>query len=147
MEVADRVVVMDKGRIEQIGTPEEVYERPATAFVHEFIGESIAVPIVVAQGAVQFGGRAIGLQAQGVRDGEARLFVRPYDMAVAPQEHAPFSGTVRRVHGLGPARRVEIALGDEDNIVEIDAPRAQTVAPGQVVGLAPQRYRVFPVTA
>ena len=67
LEVADRVVVMDKGRIEQIGTPEEVYERPATAFVHEFIGESIAVPIVVDKGAVRFGGRTIGLDAQGVR--------------------------------------------------------------------------------
>ncbi len=45
LEVADRVVVMDGGRIEQIGTPQEVYERPATAFVHEFIGESITLPV------------------------------------------------------------------------------------------------------
>ena len=47
LEVANRVVVMDKGRIEQIGTPGEVYDHPATAFVHGFIGESIVLPVDV----------------------------------------------------------------------------------------------------
>ena len=47
LEVADRVVVMDKGRIEQTGTPQQVYDHPRTSFVHEFIGESIVVPVVV----------------------------------------------------------------------------------------------------
>src|SRR5262249_1761447 len=47
LEVADRVVVMDKGRIEQTGTPQQVYDHPHTPFVHEFIGESIVVPVVV----------------------------------------------------------------------------------------------------
>lgn len=44
LEVANRVVVMDKGKIEQIGTPGDVYDNPATAFVHGFIGESIVLP-------------------------------------------------------------------------------------------------------
>src|SRR5690606_13911083 len=47
LEVADRVVVMDRGRIQQIGTPQQVYEQPANAFVHEFIGESIMLPVTV----------------------------------------------------------------------------------------------------
>ena len=51
LEVANRVVVMDKGRIEQIGTPGEVYDNPATAFVHGFIGESIVLPVDVAAAA------------------------------------------------------------------------------------------------
>src|SRR5262249_57774292 len=50
LEVANRVVVMDKGRIEQVGTPTEVYDRPASAFVHGFIGESIELPCQVADG-------------------------------------------------------------------------------------------------
>ena len=142
LEVADRVVVMDKGRIEQIGTPEEVYERPATAFVHEFIGELIMVPVAVENGAVHFDGRRIGLDAQGLSNGDARLFVRPYDMAVVSADDAPFTGSVKRVHGLGPARRVEVALRN-DNLVEIDAPRAPGLEVGQIVGLAPNRYRIF----
>lgn len=143
LEVADRVVVMDKGRIEQVGTPEEVYERPATAFVHEFIGESIVVPIAVDNGVVHFNGQRTGLGAPGIRSGDARLFVRPYEMTIVPQEDAPFRGIVKRVHGLGPARRVEIALGHEGGVVEIDAPRIQSLDLGQAVGLAPRRYEVF----
>ena len=50
LEVANRVVVMDKGKIEQIGTPGDVYDNPATAFVHGFIGESIVLPVEVSGG-------------------------------------------------------------------------------------------------
>src|SRR5215831_18325720 len=76
LEVADRVVVMDKGRIEQVGTPREVYERPASAFVHEFIGESIVLPVTIEAGGVCFGGRRLTLDPQGLADGHANLFIR-----------------------------------------------------------------------
>ncbi len=143
LEVADRVVVMDKGRIEQIGTPHEVYERPATAFVHEFIGESIIVPISVENGDIHYAGVRTDLDAQGVASGAARLFVRPYDMTLAPPDHAPLQGTVRRVHGIGPARRVEVALAASSETIELDVPRTLELAPGQRLGLAPNRYKVF----
>jgi len=145
LEVADRVVVMDKGRIEQVGSPEDVYERPASAFVHEFIGDSIAVPVSVVDDAVHFAGRRTALQAQGIRSGEARLFVRPYEMSVVPVSDAPFSGTVTRIHGIGPARRVEVALEGDGAVVEVDTRQASSPGAGQKVGLAPTRYRVFSV--
>ena len=140
--VADRVVVLDRGRIEQVGTPAEVYEQPRTSFVHEFIGETIVVPIDIEQGAVYFNSKPIGLDSQGVRSGQARLFVRPYEMSLVRSEDAPFSGSVRRVHGLGAARRVEVVLPDS-RLIEVDAPRSQDVNVGQVIGLAPNRYKIF----
>ena len=144
LELADRVVVMDSGRIEQIGTPQEVYERPATAFVHEFIGESVILPITVADGVARFGDAPTGLDPQGLRSGAGRLFVRPYDMAVVPVAGAPFAGQVMRIHGLGPARRIEVALRSADGaVIEIDAPRSGELAPGQAVGLKPRTYRIF----
>jgi sulfate/thiosulfate transport system ATP-binding protein len=144
LELADRVVVMDNGRIEQIGTPQEVYERPATAFVHEFIGESIVLPITVADGVARFGGAPTGLDPQGLRSGDGRLFVRPYDMAVVPLAGAAFEGRVTRIHGLGPARRIEVALHSEAGaVIEIDVPRSGELAPGQTVGLKPRTYRIF----
>jgi sulfate/thiosulfate transport system ATP-binding protein len=143
LEVADRVVVMDKGRIQQIGTSVEVYEHPATAFVHEFIGESIVLPVSVDNGAVRFDGRPIPFEAKGIKSGKARLFVRPYEMTIGPEGDAPFQGIVKRVHGLGPARRIEIALGNAGCIVEIDAPRTPGLDPGQRIGLTPGRYQVF----
>lgn len=145
LEVADRVVVMDKGRIEQTGTPQEVYEHPRTAFVHDFIGESIVVPVAVDAGQLSFDGRPIGLDAQGVPSGTARLFVRPYEMAIVSAESAPLQGVIKRVHGIGPARRVEVALGAHDsaNVIEVDAPRTHDLAIGQSIGLLPRQYRIF----
>jgi sulfate/thiosulfate transport system ATP-binding protein len=144
LELADRVVVMDNGRIEQIGTPQEVYERPATAFVHEFIGESIVLPITVADGVARFAGAPTGLDPQGLRSGDGRLFVRPYEMTVVPLAGAAFEGRVTRIHGLGPARRIEVALHSEAGaVIEIDVPRSGELAPGQTVGLKPRTYRIF----
>jgi sulfate/thiosulfate transport system ATP-binding protein len=144
LELADRVVVMNDGRIEQIGTPQEVYERPATAFVHEFIGESVALPITVTDGVARFADEPIGVDSQGLRSGAGRLFVRPYDMTIVPSADAPLGGRVTRIHGLGPARRIEIALRARDGaVVEIDVPRAGELVPGQEVGLRPRVYRIF----
>jgi sulfate transport system ATP-binding protein len=143
LEVADRVVVMDKGRIEQIGTPHEVYERPATAFVHEFIGESIIIPVSVENGVVHYGGKTIDLAAPDIENGAARLFVRPYDIGIVAPESARLQAIVRRVHGIGPARRVEVALGAPEHVVELDVSRTLELTAGQRVGLALHRYRVF----
>ena len=85
LEVANRVVVMDKGRIEQIGTPGEVYDNPATAFVHGFIGESIVLPVEVSDGCVQLGGKAAEHRAPTARRPAPRkLFVRRHDMQIGP---------------------------------------------------------------
>src|SRR6201987_1275630 len=69
LEVANRVVVMDKGKIEQIGSPGEVYDNPATAFVHGFIGESILLPWEVHDGCVRLGGKALNISADGAASG------------------------------------------------------------------------------
>lgn len=145
LEVADRVVVMDRGEVQQIGTPQQVYEWPATAFVHGFIGESIEMPVAIDGATVTYAGAPTGLDPQGVRSGSARLFVRPYELVVTPPETAPIRGTVRRVHGIGPARRVEIRLGDEESSIEVDLPRSRDLAIGQPIGLRPENYRIFAI--
>jgi sulfate/thiosulfate transport system ATP-binding protein len=147
LEVADRVVVMDKGRIEQTGTPQQVYDQPRTPFVHEFIGESIVLPVVVLNNQVQFAGRAIGVVPQGMPNGVATLYARPFDVTVlpaSPQDN--LQGVIKRIHGIGPARRLEIALAGEPapTIVEVDASRTQHWKIGQAVSLRPEQYRLFP---
>jgi sulfate transport system ATP-binding protein len=145
MEVADRVVVMDKGRIEQSGTPQQVYDEPQTAFVHEFIGESIMLPVVVLNNAVHFEGRPIGVDARGAPDGVATLFARPFNMTIL-SDAAPDSlhGEVRGIHGIGPARRIDVVLGGAQTVIEIDAPRSHDCAIGQVLHLRPAQYQLFP---
>ena len=77
LEVANRVVVMDKGRIEQIGTPGDVYDNPATAFVHGFIGESIVLPVEVRDGCVELGGKAAEYRGRRRQPPGAVKTVRP----------------------------------------------------------------------
>jgi ABC-type sulfate/molybdate transport systems ATPase subunit len=130
LELADRVVVLAKGTRQQIGTPEEVYEQPQSAFVHHFIGESLNVPVTIAAGGVHFAGRKLDLDPHGLSDGEASLFIRPYEVTVVPESgSALLSGIVKRVHGFGPARRLEIALreGDREHFIEVSAPRHEAV--------------------
>src|ERR1700730_15189000 len=108
LEVADRVVVMNHGRIEQIGTPQQVYDHPRTSFVHEFIGESIVVPVVVEAGDVRFDGRSTGLDSRGTPNGAALLFARPFEVTILPSSgENQLTGTVTRIHGIGAARRVD----------------------------------------
>jgi sulfate transport system ATP-binding protein len=145
LEVANRVVVMDKGRIEQVGTPGDVYDNPATAFVHGFIGESIVLPVEVSDGCVRLGGKALSIGADGVSSGASKLFVRRHDMQVGPAGSGAFEGAVRRVRTFGPIQRAEVALSGAGNetVIEIDAPRDRELQTGDVVGLHPRRYRIF----
>jgi sulfate transport system ATP-binding protein len=145
LEVANRVVVMDKGRIEQTGTPGEVYDQPATAFVHGFIGESIVLPVEVRDGHVRLGGRALNIAADGVACGASKLFVRRHDMQVGPPGSGVFEGAVRHVRSFGPIQRAEVALcgSGGETLIEIDAPRDRALQTGEIVGLQPKRYRIF----
>jgi sulfate/thiosulfate transport system ATP-binding protein len=142
LEVANRVVVMDKGRIEQIGTPSEVYDSPATAFVHGFIGESIELPVEISDGNVRLGDQSLGIASEGAPSGASKLFVRRHDMQVGPAGSGVLEGRVAHVRSFGPVQRAEVALlGGE--IIEIDAPRDRELQPGDIVGLNPRRYRIF----
>ena len=143
LEVANRVVVMDKGRIEQTGTPGEVYDSPATAFVHGFIGESIVLPVDVVDGAVRLNGRPLDIAANGVVSGASNLYVRRHDMQVGPAGSGVLEGRVAHVRTFGPVQRAEVALAEGETIIEIDAPRDRELQIGDVIGLNPRRYRIF----
>jgi sulfate transport system ATP-binding protein len=145
LDVANRVVVMDRGRIEQIGSPAEVYNTPASAFVHGFIGESISLPVTVADGAVRFGDGVLVLAAPAGLAGPARLFVRRHDLAVGPDVAGTLRGVVRHVRSFGPSLRADVVLAaDAETVVEIDLPRPADVSAGAAVGLTPTRFRIFP---
>jgi sulfate/thiosulfate transport system ATP-binding protein len=143
LEVANRVVVMDKGRIVQTGTPGEVYDNPATAFVHSFIGESIMLPVDISDGCVRLGGTALNIRADGVASGPSKLFVRRHDMQVGPAGSGALEGAVRHVRTFGPILRAEVALSGGTTVIEIDAPRDREIRTGDIVGLQPRRYRIF----
>jgi sulfate transport system ATP-binding protein len=149
LEVADRVVVMNHGRIEQIGTPDEVYSNPASPFVYQFLGN-----VNVFHSRLHGHWADVGYEASDAANavnevnspGEAMAFVRPHDIDI---ERSPVAGgleaTVQDVHAIGPLVRVELAHASELIEVELTRERALALnlAKGQLVWLKPRQVKVF----
>jgi spermidine/putrescine transport system ATP-binding protein len=124
LTMSDRIAVMNHGRVEQIGVPEDVYERPSTTFVAGFIGVSNLMPAkVVGPGRVQLdGGPEVAADTDGLSVGErCHAVVRPEKLRVDLVEDAAASGNGQpRVEGvvesslyLGTSTQIVVALGDE----------------------------------
>jgi sulfate transport system ATP-binding protein len=84
MELADRIAVMDRGRILQFGTPRELLDAPQTAFVAGFVGDANSLDGVVCNGRLEIPGLGITSREVGWPDGPVRIFVRPEDVVAAP---------------------------------------------------------------
>ena len=143
LELADRLVVMSQGKIEQVGTPDEVYDRPANPFVFNFIGESSSLPVEIDNGEVWVGGRAIGLTAGDTPKGKANLFFRPHDVELVG-EGAALAGVVAASRRVGGTRRVELEIGGETSRVEIDLPFDHPAGEKTRIAFRPRRWRLFP---
>lgn len=144
MELADRVVVLNEGRIEQIGAPEELYDRPASPFVVSFVGEAIALPVTIADGRVRFGGRELHIDAHGLRSGPAKVFFRPADIAVATPGAGDLEGRVENLRRTPAGVRATIAIDGYDRTLEIDSPLEAAAALGELVPLSLTNARIFP---
>ena len=148
-ELGDRVAVLNQGRLEQLGTPEDLFERPATRFVATFVGRSSVVPVVWKGGARIPGGPAWPATAGGgVAEGsEADLVIRPESLAFAPAPTAlALEGTVVERRYAGRAAYFLVATASAGELEVLASPDAARegdrvhVVPA-VDGPAP---RVFP---
>ncbi len=146
LELADRLVVMSQGKIEQVGTPDDVYDRPNSPFVFSFIGELSSIPVSVENHELWVGGRAIGLPAPNDAAGEARLFFRPHDVELV-EDGAALAGVVAASRRVGGTRRVELEIGGLPERVEIDLPFDHPAGERTRIAFRPKRWRVFPATA
>ena len=113
LELADRVAILNAGRIEQVGAPDEVHDRPASPFVCGFVGEANRFEGRVEGG--RFASGPVVLAAEGVRDGAATAFVRPHQLALAEPGRG-FEVTVDRLTVQGPVGVVEGRTADGQRI-------------------------------
>ncbi|MBJ3778351.1 sulfate/molybdate ABC transporter ATP-binding protein [Acuticoccus mangrovi] len=146
MELADRVVVMSRGRIEQVGAPDAIYDTPASAFVHRFIGESVELPVYIEGGMIRLDGIAIPLSAADEPDGPAALVFRPYDVAIDEVDRATYPGIAATVvasrwHGRG--RRLELAVGAGGHSMEIDLPPDVAPPVDSTLSVWPTRWTLY----
>jgi putative spermidine/putrescine transport system ATP-binding protein len=132
LALADRVGVMRAGRLEQLGSPDEVYRRPASAFVADFVGLNNSVPGVVRSGVAEVLGARVPLVDQDRPDGPATVLVRPESVGVQPDPDG-------RVHVLttsflGPTSRVTLTLPDGGTLVaQVASARVAELRPGTAV--------------
>jgi sulfate transport system ATP-binding protein len=147
IEVADRIVVMNQGRIEQVGTPTQVYDHPATAFVYQFLGNVNALPCRVSGGRAEAEGLVLPAPAfPNAHDAEAVAFVRPHDLAVLGEdEEGGANARINHVMVLGPTVRIELTLGNHTLESEIGREQFDRMglANGQWVKILPRQTRIF----
>ncbi|MBY6265218.1 sulfate ABC transporter ATP-binding protein [Azospirillum sp. 412522] len=143
LELADRVVVMNQGRIEQIGTPAEVYDHPASAFVYEFLGQVNRFDCTVEGGIARVGDGALAIPTQGGVQGPAVAYVRPHDLGVTPASAGP--ARISGIHVVGPDARIDIDLAGLTLEAEMDRERLATlgIAAGDRCAIHIDRARVF----
>ncbi len=143
LELADRVVVMSQGHIEQVGSADDVYDTPNSPFVFSFIGESAALPVTIANGRILVHGSPAGLMTD-VKDGEGQIFFRPQD-AVLVSEGDAIAGRVTSGRRLAGTRIIELDVGTNGHThhIEIEVPLEANAAIGSTVRFRPKRWKVF----
>jgi sulfate/thiosulfate transport system ATP-binding protein len=150
LELADRVVVMGDGRIEQVGTPAEIYDQPVNPFVYRFLGSVNVLPCTLINGTVRVPGvEVVQVDQPTIGRGPASVFVRPHDIAVEPDRVGNFRVVFAAVSG--PIVRIEVERHDGGDRIEIELPRHVSdeigLALGQSVNLRILSAHVFATPA
>jgi sulfate/thiosulfate transport system ATP-binding protein len=153
IEVADTIVVLNRGRIEQCGIPSEVYDLPTSAFVHRFLGQVNELPVRLRDGRAYVGPIDISPAAElstGAVDSIA--LIRPHEIEIGPVSGG-WPATVTAVRVIGPIVRLELCAEgqpvNEPLEAEISRERyaGERFSVGQKVGLRLRRWQVYPTGA
>jgi sulfate transport system ATP-binding protein len=145
LELADRVAILNAGKLEQVGTADEVYDQPASAFVMSFVGDTGSIPVECAGADLLYEGTRIAADVSGSGQGAARLYVRPKDIDLVSPGEGVLVGRVLNAHRTASGRRAQIVVGDSaDAVLEAEVPLDRNVRSGDQVGVAIRRGRVFP---
>lgn len=149
LEVADRVVVMNQARIEQTGTPEEVFHQPASRFVMEFLGQVNVFHCRVSNGRASLGG--ISFDSPGpvaLQERDAMIYMRPHELDLKRYRNGTpsLSARVVRLNPAGAVAKVHLQLTDGDEI-QVDLSHTQfqelRLAHNDEVFIYPRNARVF----
>jgi sulfate transport system ATP-binding protein len=151
-EVADQVIVLNHGRVEQMGPPQELYERPASPFVTEFLG---AVNVIKAETMLTMGSVDAShgsWPAAFPSHAAATIYVRPHDLDINPQHDGrpAWPATIARLVPLGGLVRLDLTLFDGTDLhVQLTHERCRQLAleRGQSVFVTPRDIKIFSESA
>ena len=149
LEVADRVVVMNSGHVEQLGTPEEIYDWPASPFVHDFLGSVNLFHGRVFRGRLRTGAADLPAPDHAEADAPAVGYARPHDLEVLRQQNGDeaIEVVVRHVLNAGPRVRLELERRDSDDLLEAELTRDEyrdlDLRVGEAAFVRPRAMRVY----
>ncbi|WP_133490003.1 sulfate/molybdate ABC transporter ATP-binding protein [Alcanivorax sp. 24] len=148
MEVADRIVVINQGRVEQVGTPQEIYNAPASPFVYGFIGDANRLCGHAADGWAELAGLRVPAPEFGQSEPrQVTGYIRPHDIQLqAGDQGEGVAVRVESVSQVGAALRVSVRIPDGDTSLQVELPHSGGRWPFQVgepVKALPRAARVF----
>ena len=152
LEVADRIVLMNKGNVEQVGTPADVYNQPASPFVYGFLGNVNLFHGRVHEGVLETDGVTFDAPEHGGAQGaKATGFVRPHDIEIdryLPDfENDGIVVVIKRAHAIGPLAQLDLQRDDNGELLEAVVPNERyaelQVGEGDRVVVRPKRLRIF----
>jgi sulfate transport system ATP-binding protein len=149
LEVADQVVLMNKGNVEQIGAPDEVYNHPASPFVYGFLGNVNVFHGRVEDGVLASGDASFNVPGQPGAGGKGTAYVRPHELDV--DRYTPGAEGIvvklRRAHAIGPLAQLDLERGDNAELIEAVIPNERFsslgLKEGETLVVRPKRLRVF----
>ena len=152
LEVADRIVLMNKGNIEQVGSPADVYNQPASPFVYGFLGNVNLFHGRVHEGVLEADGVTFDAPEHGgAKDAKGTGFVRPHDIEI--DRYLPdidsdgIVAVIRRAHAIGPLAQLDLQREDNGDLLEAVVPSERYtelgVAEGDRLVVRPKRLRIF----
>ena len=133
LELADRVAILNGGRLEQVGTPDEVQDRPLSPTVVRFLGDASAISGAARDGVVVVGNRPTCVAARGLT-GPVTLYARPWHLVVVDTNAGHLAATVRSSYRAQGRQRIEVVADDGTQIV-IDRPDDARLEPGLRIGI------------
>jgi len=152
LEVADRIVVMNKGHVEQIGAPADVYNQPASPFVYGFLGNVNLFRGRVHEGVLETEGLAFSAPEHGgARDVRGTAFVRPHDIEIdrymADVDAGGIVARLKRAHAIGPLAQLDLERADNGGLLEAVVPNERyaelRLQQGDRLVVRPRRLSIF----
>lgn len=150
LDVADRVVILNKGKIEQMGTPEEVYENPKNPFVYDFLGNVNLFHGRIHHGRVSIGSIEVDVPEYAqLPDSEAISFVRPHNIEIEREAQGPdfIEAHILYIRAVGPVVNLELKRADTGDLVEAELTKERfgelKLKAGEDVFVKPKGLKVF----
>ncbi|MCW7472905.1 sulfate/molybdate ABC transporter ATP-binding protein [Leptospira levettii] len=148
LEVSDRIVILNQGQLEQVGSPDEVYNKPKSPFVFHFLGDVNLFHGRIEEGKTKIGNIALdSSEHENIKESDAVAYVRPYDVEIVREKEQGIAAEIQYIHSTGRNVRVELKRVDTgtliESVLEQETYKYLNLLPGETVYLRIKKAKVY----